>query len=776
MPKLIGCSQDMGESKTAQIKMGLRHFLFFLNSNIQLQETWWPILGKGPITDPDSIPREFFTTSNIDKFGHYMADYARHYVGDVQSGNKNISVQTAENYFGAVNTYYSAHHSTYKDLPVMAPFELSKWKSLRQQMIKKATARVHAANGSVSIPRETISDDDYKIIAFICWFYQSLLMQSFLFFTCLLIQIGGRGTESASRLFKNLTVVPFKNNQRSSSVLQIAVVRSKTQHEQLLKIYPQAKVDFWYKDFYFLLATNLMTRSNEETGSFIDQQSPIFPSFFETHIQDEANKNSRSLVSKLFRTFYDKIVDVYSAGVDIIFNVDGQLNKNLSSHGGKKAFMQTMSDMGNNPVATVFRAGLTLKKMHTMFDYVFGSTAMDTETGLNISGWSNHTGSGPKNGGLSPLIEDALNAGSDEQCKNELNQIKSFCQLLFFRSKLGDQFHQLLLASVFKHWEAMVCTCNVNLHLKTHSVIIFVNQVLSSCNISRETFDGWCKNTVLAFKLKNISALDYEEIKDLPEGATVDVRNFIDQQERLSNMVNVANIQLVTAVGTVAQIRDSQMQEQTQRNRMEAQQNRIEAKLDTILSFNHLQVPETHPTTHLPKAEPISNPTSIQPTNDIHVPQLSFRHWIETKAKSQNNKICPIRSFLHHEQFNLAAGHKLDKSTDMKNKIDPLMRRKNNSAYYKHSIAVQVMHSMLKKHDVPEFPHESLDLIPEWQQRIRQQLEPLLYDLREKNDPIKSSKRSKRMLPTINQLNVWSSQFPLIPEEALNPNETPIDC
>ena len=47
--------------------------------------------------------------------------------------------------------------------------------------------------------------------------------------------------------------------------------------------------------------------------------------------------------------------------------------------------MQCMCDLGNNPVVTVFRAGLTLKKMHTMFDYVFGSTTMDIETGLNIS-------------------------------------------------------------------------------------------------------------------------------------------------------------------------------------------------------------------------------------------------------------------------------------------------------------------------------------------------------------------------------------------------------
>ena len=82
---------------------------------------------------------------------------------------------------------------------------------------------------------------------------------------------------------------------------------------------------------------------------------------------------------------------------------------------------------------------------------------------------------------------------------------------------------------------------------------------------------------MLAFKLKNISALDYEEIKDLPEGATVNVRYFIDQQEWLSNMINVANIQMVTNVGTVAQIRDGQVQEQTQQNWMEAQQDRIGA-------------------------------------------------------------------------------------------------------------------------------------------------------------------------------------------------------
>ena len=148
----------MSESKWSQIKMGLAHFLFFINSNMHEQESWWGILGKEIRLNADDIPREFFTNSNIDKFAHYMAEFARHHVGDEHSGKALISVQTCENYYGAVNTYYSTHHPIYKNERTFAPFEASKWTHLRQLMIKKATARVHAANESVSTPRETISE------------------------------------------------------------------------------------------------------------------------------------------------------------------------------------------------------------------------------------------------------------------------------------------------------------------------------------------------------------------------------------------------------------------------------------------------------------------------------------------------------------------------------------------------------------------------------------------------------------------------------------------
>ena len=69
------------------------------------------------------------------------------------------------------------------------------------------------------------------------------------------------------------------------------------------------------------------------------------------------------------------------------------------------------------------------------------------------------------------------------------------------------------------------------------------------------------------------------------------------------------------------------------------------------------------------------------------------------------------------------------------------------------------MHAILN-YEIPAFPNGSLHEIPVWQQNITMKLEPLLLDLRTRND---SKVRSKPILPTINQLNDWSNQFILSP-------------
>ena len=129
-PKLIGNEQDMGESKASHFKQGLAHFLFFIHSNIAEQESWIDVLGTETITDVNDILQEFFNYSNMDLFGQYMALYARHYVGTEDSGNENLSVQSIENYFSAVKTYYTSSHPTWQNQRTLRPFEPEKWKKL----------------------------------------------------------------------------------------------------------------------------------------------------------------------------------------------------------------------------------------------------------------------------------------------------------------------------------------------------------------------------------------------------------------------------------------------------------------------------------------------------------------------------------------------------------------------------------------------------------------------------------------------------------------------
>lgn len=158
--------------------------------------------------------------------------------------------------------------------------------------------------------------------------------------------------------------------------------------------------------------------------------------------------------------------------------------------------------------------------------------------------------------------------------------------------------------------------------------------------------------------------------------------------------------------------------------------------------------------------------------NEPQLPQISFRKWYETKAKGPDNKICPMRCLFHHEQFNLTAGHLLDVKTDLDNKVEKKISDKNNKNFYKHQIAIQVMHAILK-HEIPPFPFGFLERIPVWQQNIQQQLEPLLLELRTVND---TTKQDTPISPTMNQLNKWLGKFTLVTESVSQAVETNINC
>ena len=191
----------------------------------------------------------------------------------------------------------------------------------------------------------------------------------------------------------------------------------------------------------------------------------------------------------------------------------------------------------------------------------------------------------------------------------------------------------------------------------------------------------------------------------------------------------------------------------------------MDGKLDLILSYLKNNVPATT----ISNNSSVSNNTSSTPDQNSLTENdglkinsdpstLSFRKWLVTKAMGVNKKICPIKAYIHHHQFNLTAGHNFDKVQDEKHHTEKAERTKNNNAYYKHTVAIRVM-DLLLGNNVPKFPSGLYDKIPNWQKMIRTKLNPVLLELRSKYDSTNSEKRVTEILPTIGQLVSWSTKI-----------------
>ena len=131
-------------------------------------------------------------------------------------------------------------------------------------------------------------------------------------FTVLQSQIGGRGTETATRKFKHLQVVDFYNDGTKTPQFKLKVRRDKNARQQDPRLFPQADQLSWYKDFYFLLGILLLYRCNGNCGLTkpeFGSHDPIFPSFYEEAAKDKkkekkGQKKNKPSIFLLFPTVW----------------------------------------------------------------------------------------------------------------------------------------------------------------------------------------------------------------------------------------------------------------------------------------------------------------------------------------------------------------------------------------------------------------------------------------------------------------------------------------
>ena len=194
-------------------------------------------------------------------------------------------------------------------------------------------------------------------------------------FTVLQSQIGGRGTETATRKFKHLRVVDFYNDGTKSPQFKLKVRRDKNAKQQDPRLFPQADQSSWYKDFYFLLGILLLYRCNGNCGLTkpdFGSRDPIFPSFYEEAAKDKKKeKNGQkktSLVSSYFAKQFGKICKRMEDDPEQLnLPRDSKLNKKLGAHGARKYTAQTLADMGECAIWILFRLGLIMKSVSLSF-------------------------------------------------------------------------------------------------------------------------------------------------------------------------------------------------------------------------------------------------------------------------------------------------------------------------------------------------------------------------------------------------------------------------
>ena len=190
-------------------------------------------------------------------------------------------------------------------------------------------------------------------------------------FICILVNIAGRGSETAILTFAELGIIPHEIDYQKSSIIQVLFRKDKTGHYQNPRIFPQADKNHWYKDLYFMLALSLIYRCagiyREDT---ITPESPLVPKFFDEAKKEEKNtekKNSSgtSLVSKKFGDIFKEVKDFFNAMKpgDPLFHKDPYLNPKLGSHSGKRHAALLLAECCTHTFAAIYRLGYLLQSV-----------------------------------------------------------------------------------------------------------------------------------------------------------------------------------------------------------------------------------------------------------------------------------------------------------------------------------------------------------------------------------------------------------------------------
>ena len=676
--------------------------------------------------DREKVPFEALSYEVFDKFSEYLIKAARHGCSDDPT-SPYLSAGTASNYFSGVKTYYCIHHPKYSTFNHISPAFISeRWATLRGGLSKSSLLKASDEGVPLSNPRPAITDDDFSIMALLCLWSGSFDFFLFLLFQCLLFQVGGRGTETATRDFRHISTRDYSADGRVSKILTIFIQRGKNLRFQNCTIFPQADITKWWKDFTFLLAIVVILSCHAQKSP--SGSTHLFPKFHTAATKDQQNqagaKRKRSgHVSSLWTEIYKKLYALYENKKEDFEGVS--LNEKLGSHSTKKFTAQWLADHGNNPISTIFRVGWDLRSLHTLFDYIVGSQALDDEAAKVLSGWFKVSHGSKNSGGLPPSINDALEGYPEQSMEKEKKMILAFAGCLFQGCQLESDVQGLLIGALFKHWNSMLSDYKENDNLDQHLIVHTVNMALFHSKVEKKKFEEWCKNTEVYFRVKNIQGLSIRTLRELPPGVMIDARSFTGSLEKMEESMDY----------TVKEVT-------TLRHDFNGVCKRLENMQDMLTGISNHLMPKldipTEATVHTNIEHEETNMSSVaiqistnQPkeiSSTATKPQMRFSHWFDN---CRSTKKC-IEMFVHWHQYDLPRGHQHDndhyalqlqqipeKDEDGVKRINK-ERKRYNDRFSSFNISKEEMNHMLQKYD--PFPKLQQDQ-KQWTEDITKRLQ-----------------------------------------------------
>jgi len=233
------------------------------------------------------------------------------------------------------------------------------------------------------------------------------------------------------------------------------------------------------------------------TGDF------VFPTFGPVSMREGHDEQVESRASELWTKAFDSLLELYDSYGDLL---DQRLNSKLGSHHAKKGANVAMSDTAAAGFPQIFRTGWEVRTAHSVFDYIFGTLAMDTKAAKSSAKWFNNA-LGYIFGGYPPNPTDLL---------RQREKFHPFVQHLFasvagYDPRVLDLLGMMLLV----RFDLVVADIKKEPHGRfvnpmDHPFVNSVHLARSNSRVSHEIFDSWKKDANNAWLVRNKPGLSID--------------------------------------------------------------------------------------------------------------------------------------------------------------------------------------------------------------------------------------------------------------------------